>query len=108
MTTAENITRVVDPTLVDFIERTLVERAAHTVCPALSLGRYTRVWARRDAFNSYSSVDRFPGGGYRWRTAQGRGIYQHVIDVFTSQADHDSEVAVAARINADIEDIFGR
>jgi hypothetical protein len=108
MTTTENITRVVDATFVELIERLLVERAEHTVRPALFLGRYTRVWARRDGCNSYTAIDRFPGGGYRIRTAHGHGLYQSVYDIFTEQADHDSEVAVAAKIDADLEAIFGR
>jgi hypothetical protein len=107
-TTTENITRVVDATFAELIERLLAERAEHTVRPALALGRYTRVWARRDGCNSYTAIDRYPGGGYRLRTTHGHGVYQFTEDVFTEQADHDSEVAVAAKINADLEAAFGR
>jgi hypothetical protein len=107
MNTVKNTARSVNPGLVDLIERLLTECAEYTVTPELVLGRCVRVWSRRDGFEASTSIDRFPGGGYRLRTVQGRGVYQFTEDAFTQQIDHDYEVEAEAKANADLDAIFG-
>jgi hypothetical protein len=104
--TTENITRAVDATLVTEIKRLLREVPDHKV--AVPLARCTRIWVKRLDASTFLSVDRFPGGGYRFRIAEGRGDYRRVEETYTRQADHDAEVAAEAQIDADLEAVFGR
>ncbi len=105
-TTTETITRVVDPTLDSLIKRLLAEIPAAKV--AVPLARCTRVWAYRTSAEQALTIDRFPGGGYRFRVADGHGLDQRVEETYTRRDDHDAEVAAAAQIDADLEAVFGR
>jgi hypothetical protein len=104
--TTPTTTRAVDATLVTEIKRLLREVPDHKV--AVPLARCTRIWVKRLDASTFLSVDRFPGGGYRFRIAEGRGDYRRVEETYTRQADHDAEVAAEAQIDADFEAVFGR
>jgi hypothetical protein len=104
-TTIENITRAIDPTLDSLIKRLLAEIPAAKV--AVPLARCTRVWAYRTSAEQALTVDCFPGGGYRFRVADGHGFARRVEETYTQQGDHDAEVAAAAQIDADLAAVFG-